>query len=263
MKIATVALLVTVLLTSCGQPAPEKHTYTEKDVEGYWATYPTLHPSALADIIADSNAFINESILRFYNDVNGFSDSTYFIKGDSIFVAQYGGWGEEFEAKYLLKYRIRFASTDRLELLELKTGQFIRLYSLMTLPERNPKLEKLELNPLCDEGFRWSRDSLTSTFNSDCTLGCYFGNRPRVVTTSDSSKFARIDKLYRRVNLANVMLEFPKTEKGLPLTADAINLVGVHRIDYLPVSRQNVDPCLLAIRFECQAVMRWVYIAGE
>lgn len=252
-----------VVICSCGEATPEKRVYTEKDLEGYWATYTTLHPSTLADLLADSNAVAEKSILRFYNEINGLSDSTYFVRGDSLFIVEYEGWAAEIAPKYKLKYRIRFVSHDRLELWELQSGQFITYYSIFDLPQRNTDLVRLEVNPFGREGFVWSEDSLNSTL-SLYERGCYFGVPAIIHMSSDSVNFSRINRLYKRVNLDNEMLEFRRMAQGLPPSAPLnVNLVGGKRSDYLPISPLNVDPCLLAIKSECDAIAWWIQLHGK
>jgi len=255
MKIVPLLILLVLAFSSCSEPQVEKRVYTEKDIEGYWATYPTLHPSVLAEQIAIGNDSINEPFLRLFNDVNGFPDTTFKVIGDSVFITERQDLFYNGKPEFNLKYRIKSISNEKLELWELQTGQFITYYSLETLPENESELNKLEVNPFLGSGFIWTRDSLYSIYHEFKFSGCYFGVRPTLDTTSSDENFARINQLYKRINMKTLHLEAPNQKDFPPAIGGmCLNFVGSKRIDYLPAPRQSVDPCVRAISAECDAI---------
>lgn len=206
MKIALSFFLAAVLLFSCDSSQPEKRTYTEKDIEGYWATNNAIQGTQWLDTLSIADGSINRSFLRFYNDACGMKDTVYHVSGDTVLMRKFDRSKGVLE--FIPEYTIVFATKERIILKELSSGLEITYYSLFEIPASNAHVDLIHLEPPSGgTAMELRRDSLTyyrMPFSNDYhadTIDPY----PHTALKTDTAWFNRIDAMYARLSPEDIL----------------------------------------------------------
>jgi hypothetical protein len=203
--------LIPVLLLSCIDPPLEKRVYTEKDIEGYWATYPAIHRSELAATLADNSGItITHSLLRFYNDVCGIEDTIYKVCSDTIHLLEY-----DFSSRvYLFKpfYQIIFLSKERMCLQELGSGLQTTYYPLFSLTKTSDIFSSIVCYPpRGGYSAKVNHDSLSyfyTPYESDFYSSHFHGQFK--ARRAEPLWIQRINELYARITSDQILFCRPK-----------------------------------------------------
>jgi hypothetical protein len=269
MRIASLFFFFVAAFCSCREPQPEKRVYTEKDVEGYWMSYPKLHPSSLLDAIAHENDSITD-FLRLYNDVNGLPDTNYKVDGDILLIKKFVEPYFTAPAEFVAKYKILFASRDRIELREIKTARCVTLYSVFALPIKRSASVLIDCIWVSgDMGIKWSGDSLnTFVYDDGLDHGCIFGIPNELHVKSGSAAFSRMNNLYQRMIIKRLTYSNPEYAIIEPYTQF---ISGRERILFNEERQHTVagmdsycsDPCFVAAMAEFHATLNYVARSRE
>jgi hypothetical protein len=263
-KYCLVALIV-FALSSCNSEQPEKRIYTEKDIEGYWATDRSMNPSPLKDSLGTAYA-VEDEFLRLYNTCNGIGDTVYKISGDTVL---YGcaEWNSDRHLfiQYLPRWIIEFVSRDRLELRDLEAGITRTYYSVFSLPVVGSDLISVEIAGC--PGVLWNHDSVYSSVRQEFCRGCGLRALPIWSYGSDHSSFSRLNELYVRIDREKLLfggralVSQPKAIAS-PSPQGAIEMTSSAGRDLVWLSDCS-DPCVRALYAELReqslvAEVKWL-----
>lgn len=170
-------LFAIVALFSCSESNVQKRSYTETDVEGYWATYDHIYTSWLSDEIRTNSQYQNhQSLIRLYNDVCGTVDSTFKVVDNIIMFKRYTAPDQyEWHSEYL----IEFASNERLMLYNLVSKKSYWFYNLNSIPSSDERIDSLLLSP--------ARNGVAITFQADGLSERYIENDPNLIICFSAS----------------------------------------------------------------------------
>ncbi len=171
MKLESMFLFAIAAFFSCSESNVQKRSYTEADVEGYWATYDHIHTSWLSDEIRTNSQYQNhQSLIRLYNDVCGTIDSTFKVVDNVIMFKKYTA-PDQFE--WHSEYLIEFASNERLMLYDLVSEKSYWFYNLNSIPSSDERIDSLLLSPV--------RNGVAITFQADGLSERYIENDPNLI----------------------------------------------------------------------------------
>lgn len=252
MKIVSLFVLAVVVICSCSEPEPQKRVYTEKDIEGYWATNNAIHGTGWLDSLSVSDEAISNSFLRFYNDVCGLADTTYLVSDGIISVLDFNYISGEL--KYVPKYTIAFASKERLMLVEIKCGVEITYYSLYEVPPTHHHFDTIRLYPpLGGLGSEFTIDSLRYypvPFEEDDNVVACSEYSPRTNRKTDSAIAARIDAMYSRLTSEDILFARSSTEFSHGYT---LEMHGSRGLEMIGAAAYISNPLIRAIYWELAA----------
>lgn len=243
----------------------EKRIYTEKDIEGYWATYLTMHPSLLGERLTNVPDSLKTNFLRLYNDLNGNVDTTYRVSHDTLLLRNLDLNYDYFIAtrRFTPSYQILFASEERLVLRSLASGEDITLYSLWQIAaDSQSRLDSIICIPLGGGiGLKWTADSLVVAHENSGSMcrGCEMWVKPFYLDVeSDEVGFNRMSELYSRIIRKDLLWGDPdltqndgrvNSRAGVPYYQ--LELWG--NTGRARISINTSDPCIFAMLCEFHA----------
>lgn len=270
MKIASLFCLFVLAFCSCNEPKQEKRVYTEKDIEGYWATNSVIQSSSLTNsFVSSSTQSVAYTLLRLYNDVCGMADTAYKVKGDTLLLEEYDEKTQKF--KFVKTHFIDFVSVERIVLTEIDTRKQITYYSLLSIPNSQDHCESVSvIASRGGMGLEVKRDSVRSIYIPLERDICWFGSSPKSVSyRTDSVWFERINKLYCRVTSDEILFAQEKTRKTFGIDSEvlvvpvppgkSLELCGNRGVERVGDGLAVVNPVIRAFYLEMLALesKRW------
>lgn len=255
-----------MLMFSCGENTVPRRVYTEKDIEGYWATNSVMQNTTLTlELGLASGNEIHLTFLRLYNNVCGHADTSFQVSGDTLLLAEFDILSRNFELAP--SYTIVFSSAERLILKDIKDGVETTFYSLMTLLKTENKCNSAALDFGAGWGISIDRDSLKYVYvpYEDDIIRCGPW-RPHYKMCTDSLWFERINELYCRLTPNDIL--FANTPYRhmtfvgeftilTPMPGGNLTLEGTRGLERIGNAESVINPCARAIASEIDAADNW------
>ena len=255
-------LITLAMLESCGNASISKKVFADKEVEGYWVTSNLLnHGNAQQLGFKDEKGVRN--LLRLKNSVNGHSDYTYYVKGESLYMLSNNPRRDSdgvIKREFAAKYQIRFVSKERLVLFDYELQKEPTYYSVMTAPLKSKGFTQLGFS----DNIHVTSDSVY--YRKSLAL-CTYGGIPSFswkerVEPLDKNWKQELEELSKRFSVGSMPLQrnIPDQEQsGSPPIENDFWMQSGLQLGVAPVSGKVNDPALLAMYAEMSAFRDWSY----
>jgi hypothetical protein len=257
--------LLTIAFSSCDDSVIQKRVYTEKDIEGYWATNAAIQNSQWTVAIAEnSGKNVQSTFLRLYNEACCRPDTVYKVSNDTLFFPVFNLERRAYD--FEPEFRIIFLSIERLVLQELDGGEEVTYYSLMTIPASGETLGTVKLFGM--EGIEhceFNSDSIHYSLQLEVSM-C---PRPSAVYDEQmcSSWFSRLQNLYARITSDEILFARNRKLRIVDVYEDAVlyepmmrtftmEMTGSRGLERVDDCGNVVNPVLRALHWEVFQAMQ-------
>lgn len=246
-----------VILLRCGNTSVSKQVYADKDVEGYWVTSNLLNHGTAQQLGFENEKGVKD-FLRLRNSVNGHSDSTYYVKGQTLYLLSEAARSDTdgiVQRKFEAKYQIRFVSKERLILFDYNLQKELTYYSVMTAPKQSPEILQMGLS----DNIYITADS---AYYRKSDAFCSYGGVPPDSWKERSEKLDNDWKhALRELSLrfsSGIVSEMKDFSLGAPPSPkESLWLRSNSRLLVVNVSGKCTDPALVALYSELSAFRDW------
>ncbi|MCK6639342.1 MAG: hypothetical protein L6Q81_04590 [Bacteroidia bacterium] len=265
MKLASMFLFAIVALFSCSESNVQKRSYTETDVEGYWATSSAINQAIWTDALKEySGNFNTLDFLRLYNNACCRPDTIFTVREDTLYLQCFSLENRDYELKP--QFKILFLSFDRMVLLHLATREEITYYSLASIPSSMDSLKKIKFYDR--ESSEWcllTGDSIHFALQDEVLI-CR--HPPTMYHEKQCSEwYSRLAGLYSKLTSEEIL--FAKSRKlAIYESADSefrqvayfpsftLEISGSRGLERVDDCGNTVNPVLAALYWEVAAAMR-------